>query len=81
MSLTIKQEIEMNDLYNMLWGGAKSKWDSATDKQRAYVWSLLIDIFQYNEDKIPDITTINDFIWFDCEDIFDENEDTLVINK
>lgn len=67
MSLYVKQELEMNDLYKVLWGGAKDRWDNATDEQQYSVWSLINDVFF---DSVPDLTKLNDFIWFECDDIF-----------
>lgn len=75
MSLTVKRELEMEDLYDVLWGGAADRWKNATDEQRECVWETLIDIFQDNEVEIPDMTTINDFIWFECDDIFYDSEE------
>lgn len=67
MSLYVKQELEMNDLYKVLWGGAKDRWDNATDEQQCSVWSLINDVFF---DSVPDLTELNDFIWFECDEIF-----------
>lgn len=72
MSLLIMKSIEFDDFSDMLWSGAKEKWDNATDNQRIEVWNLIEDIFSpYNYDgEIPDMTTINDFVWFECDNIF-----------
>ena len=78
MSLIIKQELEIYDLDNMLWSGAKERWDNATDSQKAIVWDILEDLFS-GPAKLPDMTDVNDFIWFECDDIFypedDEDDD------
>ena len=76
-SMYVKEEIEISDLDNMLWSGAKDHWNHATDSQRETVWCRLLDIFVLNEvdGRIPTKTEINDFIWFDCDDIFDDDED------
>jgi hypothetical protein len=70
-SIEVKQEVTYDDLANLLWSGARDKWVAATDEQREQVWSLLCDLFS---DRIPDLTTINDIIWFDCDDIFNEDD-------
>ena len=48
--------------------------DSATDKQREEVYDQ-IEILCYEHDCSE--TDINDFVWFECDEIFDEdyNED------
>lgn len=72
MSLLIAKSIEFEDLFDLLWSGAKERWDNATDEQRIEVWNIVEDIFSpdnYDGD-LPDITTINDFIWFECDNIF-----------
>lgn len=74
MSLTVKRELEMEDLYDVLWGGAADRWVNATDEQRERAWDLVTDIFE-NEDEIPDMTAVNDFIWFECDDIFYDSEE------
>ncbi len=67
MGLVIKREYELDDLEYILWSGAKDKWISATDEQRERVLTLLGEIF---ENTIPDLTTVNDVIWFECDNIF-----------
>ena len=69
MGLVIKREYELDDLEYILWSGAREKWVAASDEQRERVWTLLEDIFS---DRIPDLTTVNDVIWFECDDIFDD---------
>ena len=69
MGMIIKREYELEDMEDLLWSGAKDKWVSATDEQRERVWALLGEIF---ENTIPDLTTVNDVIWFECDDIFDD---------
>lgn len=69
MGLVIKREYELDDLEYILWSGAREKWVAASDEQRERVWTLLKDIF---DDRIPDLTTVNDVIWFECDDIFDD---------
>lgn len=70
-SIEVKTEVVYDDLANLLWSGAKEKWVAATDEQRERVWSLLCDLFS---DKLPDLTTINDIVWFECDDIFNEDD-------
>lgn len=75
MGMVIKREYELEDMDYLLWSGAREKWVAATDDQRERVWTLLKDVF---EGSIPELTTVNDFIWFECDDIFDESgEDNI----
>ncbi len=63
---------DINDLGDLLWGGASERWDDATDEQREAVFERILDYFY---DEVED-TSINDFVWFDCDDIFfAEDED------
>ncbi len=70
----IKQNYEMEDIYKHLWDGAKERWLDATDEQRQHVWDRIS--YYWDELNPPTMTEINDFIWFDCDDIFfpDDNE-------
>lgn len=54
------------------WGGAKDRIESATDEQIKQVEQKILDCFC---DMIPTDTEINDFVWFDCDDIFDDESD------
>ena len=70
----VKTEININDLDRLLWSGAADRWANATDEQRERVWETLVYFFA-NRDALPDMTTINDFVWFECDDIFNDNEE------
>lgn len=55
------------------WSGARDRMESATDTQKQKVKERIEEYF-YDEE--PTETEINDLVWFDCEDIFeDEDED------
>jgi hypothetical protein len=71
----VKTEIDINDLDRLLWSGAADRWENATDEQRERVWEAIVDIFCDNADEYPDMTTINDFVWFECDDIFNDDEE------
>ena len=53
------------------WGGAKERMDSATDEQQQEVYDQ-IEILCYEQDCSQ--IDINDFVWFECDEIFDEDE-------
>lgn len=70
----VKNEIDINDLDRLLWSGAADRWANATDEQRERVWEALTYFFDAR-DAIPDMTTINDFIWFGCDEYFSDEEE------
>ena len=53
------------------WGGARDRIESATDNQKQKVKERIEESF-YNED--PTDTEINDLVWFECDDIFNNEE-------
>ena len=64
----IKQDMDFNDLMNNCWSGAIDtlKTIEEHDKEEELM-QLLEDAF----DECPDITRINDYLWFSDEDIFE----------
>ena len=75
-----KVEFDINKFE--FWAGAKDRIDNATDEQIEKVEERIKEYFDGCEDieNIPSETTINDIVWFECDDIFfpdeeDENED------
>lgn len=54
------------------WSGAKDRMDDATEEQKRKVIERLEEYFEGCEDieNIPSDTTINDIVWFECDDIF-----------
>lgn len=74
----IKKEVTGSELGNLLWSGAKEKWREATDAQRRLVLDRVEDCFEYDENKPVNLTSINDLIWFDCDDIFFKEDETYL---
>lgn len=70
--ICFKDTLDYYSLENHLWSGAKDRWQEADDETKEQVYHRLIDYFGEinNADSVPDITTINDFIWFECDDLF-----------
>lgn len=64
----IKQDMDFNDLMENCWSGAIDtlKTIEEHDKEEELM-QLLEDAF----DECPDITRINDYLWFSDEDIFE----------
>lgn len=59
-------------LENECWSGAKDRISSASEEQIEEVASRLQELFC---DEYITETSINDFVWFECDDIFEEDEE------
>jgi len=81
-NMYIKHELTFDDMGDFLWGNAIDNWDFATEEQQLAAWDTLIDVFQ---DEIPEDTKVNDFIAFECDDIFspkdEDYDESLKRNK
>ena len=67
--LTIKKEIDFNDLKNMVWSGAVDTIQRIEDEQKQdSLMDLLNEVFF---EKQPDITDVNDYLWFESDDIYE----------
>ena len=80
MTITVKRELDFYDLQDECWSGALDtlRTISENDKKEELMSLLALDCFSGNE--IPDLTDINDLLWFDSEWVFemlgiDETED------
>lgn len=64
-------------LFHNLWAGAKQRWDDGSDEQRLQVVDRILEYFEDASD-----VEINDFVWFDCDDIWfpDEEADFTDLN-
>lgn len=78
----VKHEITFDEMPDFLWGTAREKWINASEEQRQAVWDMLEDSFV---NEIPEETTINDAVAYDCDDIFfpedEEYDESLKRNK
>ena len=72
MTITVKRELDFNDLFNECWSGAVDtlRTISENDKEEELMSLLALDCFCGNE--IPDLTDVNDLLWFDSEWIFEQ---------
>lgn len=74
--MTIYERHDVNDLYdlyNLCWSGALSRIDDAIENE------IDGDFFEYIKenfdfDDMPELTAINDFIWFDCDEWLEEHK-------
>ena len=67
--LIIKKEIDFNDLKNMVWSGAVDTIQRIEDEQKQdSLMALLNEVFF---ERQPDITDVNDYLWFESDDIYE----------
>lgn len=73
----VKRELNLEDLDDFFWSGAKDRWHDATDDQKERVWERIQEWLWETGEDIPSETEINDLVWFECDDIFfsDSEED------
>nr|DAF04118.1 MAG TPA: hypothetical protein [Caudoviricetes sp.] len=62
--MIVKRDVDPEDFE--FWGVAKARMDDATEEQRQLVCARIEDMFV---DEIPTETDVNDFVWFECDDI------------
>lgn len=65
-----KTEFDINSFE--FWSGAKTRMDNATEDQINRVEERLEECFSGD---MPTDGQINDFVWFECDDIFFEDEE------
>lgn len=79
-TLTVKtvKTVDVNELEYELWCGAQERWEAADEDTREAVFERICD-WTADEEEV-DMTTVNDIIWFECDDLFfpedDEEEDS-----
>lgn len=75
MTNTITYVVEEPVQNFKFWAGAKHRMDDATDEQREEVFQRIVE---YTISETWTETEINDFVWFDCDDIFFPEEESEV---
>ena len=69
MEITVKNEMNFNDLMNNCWSGAVDTLQVIEENGKEEELMLLLDeIFL---ESIPTLTEVNDILWFDDEMIFE----------
>lgn len=68
--MIVKREVDPENFE--FWGGDKARVDDATEEQRQLVFARLEDVFV---DDFPTETDVNDYVWFECDDIFCPEEE------
>lgn len=66
----IKEEVTSNELADRLWSGAVDTWKQILDADKEdEAMSYMEDLFCCGEDGAVDITKVNDYLWFDGDDL------------
>lgn len=75
-TLTVKtvKTVDVNDLEYELWCGAQERWEAADEDTREAVFERICDWTA--DDEEVDMTTVNDIVWFECDDLFYPDEET-----
>lgn len=68
--MKVYRDIDLEDFE--FWSGAQDRMNSATEEQRQLVFARIEDVFG---DDFACETDINDLVWFDCDDIFESDEE------
>ncbi len=69
-TITVKTELSFSDLQNQCWSGAVDTLNTIEENDKEdELMSLLDELFA--DDDNCSLTTINDFLWFDDEYIFE----------
>ncbi len=69
MTITVKNEMDFNDLMNNCWSGAIDTLQKVEEEgKEEELIMLLEEIFT---DEIPTMTEINDILWFEDEMIYE----------
>lgn len=75
MTLKVCRGLDFEDLPNILRCEALKKWMYATEDQKEIVWLLLNDVLAQKGKYIPTESEVNDFIWLQCEEVFNPEDD------
>jgi len=73
--MTIYEEHNVNDcydLYNICWSGALTRLDEAIENE---IDKEFFDyIVECMDGDMTELTEVNDFIWFDCDEWLEEHK-------
>lgn len=74
--MTVYEEHNVYDLYDLrkiCWSGALARIDDAIDNDlEDEFFQYICDCFEF--DERTDLTQVNDFIWFECDDWLEEHK-------
>lgn len=72
MTLYLADDYSISDFDNTLWSGAKDRWEDYTDEQKEFLMNYFAS-YAYDNEEAPSLTSFNDFIWFEADDILKDN--------
>ena len=75
MTLKVSRGLDFEDIPTILRCEALKKWMYATEDQREVIWLLLNDVLAQGGKYIPTESEVNDFIWLQCEEVFNPDDD------
>ena len=69
----IQMELDFSDLQKQCWSGAIQTLEviSANDLEDEFM-SYLEEMFFMNGSELPTMTELNDYLWFDADQIFED---------
>ena len=70
--MKIFYEIDPHDF--IFWSGAADRMNKATEEQRHEVFDRIEELSELAAEsgQLLTNTDINDYVWFECDDVFDE---------
>ena len=71
-SLELKVEYSIDDLDDLVWSGASDRWKDYSDEQKEYLVNYFYDTAGYIDGNVPTTTEFNDFIWFEADDLLEQ---------
>lgn len=74
IQICFTDDADYYSLGNHLWSGAKYRWDQASFETRRKVYRRVLKHFATSDEDLPSLEAINDFIWFECDDLFAEDQ-------
>ena len=83
--ITIKKELDFNDLKNECWSGAIDTLNKIEEANKeSDFMAYLEELYFMNDSELPTMTELNDYIWFESDSIFEclgLNEDGNEVDK
>lgn len=69
MTITVKNEMDFNDLMNNCWSGAINTLQVIEENGKEEELMMLLEEIFY--ESTPTMTDLNDYLWFEDESIYD----------
>lgn len=71
-TIVYTDEVGFESFGDMLWSGARERWNDADEQTRELVWNRVEEWANHIMEcgDVPSSTRINDLVWFDCDDLF-----------